>query len=174
MPDLDLLLPGYRVFHALESVVVLLPLALVFIILFDRLFTPCIARVAENRPRNRITQFLQYFGIDSFTILQSKRFTFLWLIRFTYSATVGILSHFLLDLPTHDWISYFRPFFDGPMPSWFTQSIGLVQIPFYGMVMITRARVLWWIFTVGLGIVALYYLRYMKKHQLINKWYQQY
>jgi hypothetical protein len=172
MPDLDLLLPGYRIFHALESLVILLPLALVFVILFDNVLAPRIAVVARRNHRIVVARFLRYFGMDALAVLQSKRVTLHWLIKATYSVLIGILSHFLLDLPTHHWISYLRPFFDGPMPLWFLQSYGFVNIPVFGMFAVTRARVLQWVFSVGFGLVALYCLRYMKKHRLLEKWYQ--
>lgn len=171
IPDLDLLLLGYRIFHALERLVILLPLALVFVILFDKILAPLIALAARSNHRNVFARFLRYCGMDAFAVLKSKRFTPRWLISGTYSTIIGILSHFLLDLPTHHWISYLRPFFDGPMPSWFLQSYGYVNIPFFGMFAVTRARVLQWIFSVGFGLVALYCLRYMKKHQLLEKLY---
>lgn len=168
IPDLDLLLPGYRIFHALESLVILLPLALVFVILFDKIFAPRIAGAANSNQRTVFVRLLCYCGVDAFAVLKSKRFTPRWLVRATYSTVIGILSHFLLDLPTHHWISYLRPFFDGPMPSWFLQSYGFVNTPVFGMVAVTRARVLQWVFSVGFGLVALYGLRYMKKHQLLE------
>ncbi|MCW4040701.1 MAG: DUF4184 family protein [Candidatus Bathyarchaeota archaeon] len=113
MPDLDLLLPGYRVFHAIDSLVILLPLALVFVLLFDNVLAPRIAVVASRNHKSVVGRFPRYFGMDALAVLQSKRVTPHWLIRALYSVFIGILSHFLLDLPTHRWITYLRPFFDG-------------------------------------------------------------
>jgi hypothetical protein len=172
MPDLDLVLPGFRAFHALESVVLLLPLALLFVFLFDTQLAPYIALTAQQPRPGRIARLLMYCGMDTWSLLAAKRFSFRWLFRASYSAIIGILSHFLLDLPTHHWITYFRPFFEGPMPAWFLHSLGFVTIPFYGDFSITRARVLQWVFSVGLGLVTLYCLRYMKKQHLLEKWYQ--
>lgn len=172
IPDLDLLLPGYRVFHAIDSLVILLPLALVFVLLFDNVLAPRIAVVASRNHKSVVGRVLQYFGMDALAVLQSKRVTLHWLIRALYSVFIGILSHFLLDLPTHRWITYLRPFFDGPMPDWFLHFYGFVNIPLYGVFAMTRTRVLQWILSVVFGVVTLYCLRYMKTHQLLKKWYQ--
>jgi hypothetical protein len=172
IPDIDLLLPGYRSFHALEGLVILLPLALVFVILFDNKLAPKIATAAQRPHLGIIAQVLNYCGMEAWDMLASKRFTTHWLIRALFSAVIGILSHFTLDLPTHDWISYLRPFFDGPMPSWFLYSYGFVNIPVFGVFAVTRARILQWVFSVGFGVAALYCLRYMKKRQLLAKLYR--
>lgn len=171
MPDLDLLMPGYRIFHSLGGIVILLPIAMVFVVLFDKILAPWIAFVARSSHTNVGARLLRYCGMDAFHVLKAKRLTPRWLIRAMYSTIIGILSHFLLDLPTHHWMSYLRPFVDGPMPSWFLYSYGSLNIPLYGIVAVTRARVLQWVFSVGFGLVALYCLRYIKQHQLLNKWY---
>ena len=173
MPDLDLLLPGYRVFHDLDSLVILLPVALVLVLFFDKVLAPRIAVVASRNQSSVVTRFLCYFGMDTLGVLKLKRVTPHWVTQATYSILIGILSHFLLDLPTHRWITYLRPFFDGPMPDWFLHVYGFVNIPLYGMIALTRTRMLQWIFSVVLGLITLYCLRYVKTHQLLNKWYQQ-
>jgi hypothetical protein len=172
IPDLDLLLPGNRSFHALESLIVLLPLTYVGVILFNALLAPRLASMAQRPHQGRIGQLLAYFGVETWDVLASKRFTARWFIRATYSAVFGILSHFLLDLPTHDWFSYLRPFIDGPMPPWFLYSYGFVNVPFFGSFAISRARILWWGFTIGLGVTTVCWLRYMKKQHMPTKWYQ--
>lgn len=169
IPDLDLLLPGYRTFHALESLVILLPLTLVIVILVNTQLAGCIASAAHRPSPKWITQLLRYCGMETWGVLACKRFTARWLVKAIYSTFIGILSHFMLDLPTHDWSSYLRPFFEGPMPSWFLYSYGFIDVPLYGLFAVTRARILWWIFTIGLGVVALYCLRYMKNQQLPAK-----
>lgn len=172
IPDLDLLLPGNRSFHTLESLIVLLPLTYVVVILFDTLIAPRLASVAQRPHQGIIGQILAYWGLETWDVLASKRFTARWGIRATYSAVIGVLSHFLLDIPTHDWFSYLRPFIDGPMPPWFLYSYGFVNVPLFGLFAVTRARILWWIFTIGLGATTVYCLRYMKKHHMLTKWYQ--
>jgi hypothetical protein len=172
IPDLDLFLPGYRVFHALDSLLILLPLALVFVLLCDKFLAPRIASTARSSHRNLIARILRYFGMDALGVLVSKRVTLHWRIRATYSAFIGVLSHFLLDLPTHRWITYLRPFFDGPMPDWFLHFYGFVDIPLYGVFAVTRTRVLQWVFSIVFGVITLFCLRYMKTHQLLKKWYR--
>jgi hypothetical protein len=172
IPDLDLLLPGYRSFHALESLVILLPLTYVGVMFFDVVLAPRLASMAQRRYQGMISHILTYWGLETWDVLASKRLTTRWLIRATYSAAIGIMSHFLLDLPTHDWFSYLRPFVDGPMPPWFLYTYGVINVPLLGSFAVTRARVLWWMFTIGLGIMTLYCLRYMKTQHLPAKWYQ--
>ncbi len=172
MPDLDLLLPEYRIFHDLDSLVILLPLALVLVLFFDKVFAPRITIFASRNQSSVVTRLLCYFGMDGLGVLKSKHVTSHWLTQATYSVLIGILSHFLLDLPTHRWITYLRPFFDGPMPDWFLHFYGFVNIPLYGEITVTRTRVLQWILSIVLGVITLYYLRYMKTHQLLDKWYQ--
>lgn len=172
IPDLDLLLPGYRSFHALESLILLIPLTYIVVILFDVVLAPRLASMAQRRHQGMIGDILAYFGLETWEVLASKRFTTRWLIRATYSAGIGIMSHFLLDLPTHDWFSYLRPFVDGPMPPWFLYAYGVINVPLFGSFAVTRARILWWMFTIGLGIMTLYCLRYMNTQHLPVKWYQ--
>ena len=171
IPDLDLLLPGNRSFHALQSLFILLPITYIGVILFNTLLAPHLAAIAQRPHQGKIGQMLNYCGVETWNVLASKRFTAQWFARATYSAVIGILSHFLLDLPTHDWCSYLRPFLDGPMPSWFRYSYGFVNIPFFGSLAISRARILWWGFTIGLGVATVYCLRYMKKQRMPTKWY---
>jgi hypothetical protein len=171
IPDLDLLLPGNRSFHALQSLIILLPLTYIGAILFNTLLAPRLAAIAQHSHQGKIGQMLTYCGVEMWNVLASKRFTARWFARATYSAVIGILSHFLLDLPTHDWFPYLRPISDGPMPSWFLYSYGFVNIPFFGSFAISRARILWWGFTIGLGIATVYCLRYMKKQHMPTKWY---
>jgi hypothetical protein len=171
IPDLDLLLPGNRSFHTLESLIILIPLSCIIVIPFNTLIAPRLASVAQRPHQGRIGQILTYWGLETWDVLATKRFTARWGICAIYSAVIGILSHFLLDLPTHDWFSYLRPFIDGPMPPWFLYSYGFVNVPLIGSFAVTRARILWWIFTIGLGAMTLCCLRYMKKQHLPIKWY---
>jgi hypothetical protein len=84
---------------------------------------------------------------------------------------LGILIHFLLDLPTHGEITYLLPFYDAEMPAWFLQGYGSLNLPFYGVVEVTNYNLLWLLFTLVFGVFALYQLRYIKKHKLMAKWY---
>ena len=172
IPDIDLLLPGYRTWHAFTSVLILLPLTIVGVIFFDTILAPRLAQAAQQLPQRRVTHLLRYFGLEAWDHLASKRFTPRWLIKAIYSTIIGISTHFLLDLPTHDWFSYLRPFSEGPMPPWFLYTYGVINIPLLGPFTVTRARIVWWIFTVILGIIAVYCLRYMKTHQLLSRWYK--
>ena len=172
IPDLDLLVPGKRIFHTLESLIILLPLTYVGVILFNTLLAPRLALIAQRSHQGRIGQILAYCGLETWDVLASKRFTARWFTRATYSAVIGMFSHFLLDLPTHDWFSYLRPFMDSPMPPWFLYSYGFVNVPVIGSFAVTRARILWWGLTIGLGVTTLYCLRYMKKYHMPTKWYQ--
>ena len=97
-----------------------------------------------------------------------ENFSLRWLVKATYSVLAGILSHFLLDLPTHRWIPYLSPFYDGEMPGWFLHKYGELNLPFYGTLGLTNYNLLWILFSIGFGMLALHSICQIRKNQLLT------
>jgi len=161
-----------RTFHSIGDMVYILPLSLALVILFDKVLLPAASFFANGNCLGVFSRCLAFFGVDEWYVLKKKRFTAGWLVKASYSVVLGILSHFLLDLPTHDQITYLLPFYEAEMPAWFLQEYGRLNLPFYGVVEVTNYNLLWLLFTVVFGVFALHQLRYIKKHKLIAKWYR--
>ena len=94
-----------------------------------------------------------------------------WLVKASYSFLVGVLTHFLLDLPSHSSITYLEPFYSADMPAWFLYEYGKMSPPIFGFEDVTNYNLIWLAFTIIFGVIALYQLRYIKKHGLVAKWY---
>jgi hypothetical protein len=161
----------YVLFHSVGGLIYTVPLSLLLVFLFNRFLLPIIAYVASKNRFGPISYLLAFFGFDDFGLVKSMRFSLTWLLKATYSVVIGIFSHFLLDLPTHGYIPYLKPFFSGIMPSWFLIEYSRLNIPFYGIFEVTNYNILWVSFSIILGIIALYNLRYIKKNKLMMKWY---
>jgi hypothetical protein len=161
-----------RTFHSIGEIVYVLPLSLVLVVLFDKVLLPAASFLASNNRLGKISRCLAFFGVDEWYILKKKKINTGWLVKASYSIILGILSHFLLDLPTHYQITYLLPFYEAEMPSWFLQECGRLGLPFYGVVGMTNYDLLWLLFTVVFGVLALYQLRYIKKHKLMAKWHE--
>ena len=149
-----------RGFHSIGELVYTVPISILLVVLFDRVLLPLAAFFAKETRLGMISRLLSFFGIDDYHVLSKKRISIKWGVKATYSVLLGIFSHFLLDLPTHSWIPYLRPFYEGEMPEWF-----LHEYSFFGMAKATNFNLLWFIFSVGFGILALYCMRHMKKHR---------
>ena len=87
---------------------------------------------------------------------------------------IGGLTHLLLDLPAHGTIEIFFPIIL-QSPDFLLYSIidfGSINI---GPIQIDRNLTVYWLIwfieTVITFVIALYLLRYIKKRNLINKWY---
>jgi len=163
----------YDVFHSVGGLIYVVPIALVLVVLFDKVFFPAVGFLASKKSLGFFSQWFAFFGIDEYHVQKRKRISPRWLIKATYSVLIGVLSHFLLDLPTHGEIPYLRPFYDGEMPTWFLSEYSKMDLPIYGVVEVTNYNLLWLFFSVALGILSLYQLRYIKKHGLLRKWLSQ-
>lgn len=161
-----------RGFHSVGELIYTVPISLFLVIIFDKVLLPLAASLAKEEHLGMISQLLAFFGIDEYKVLIRKDISLKWLVKATYSVLLGIFSHFLLDLPTHGCIPYLRPFYDGQMPAWFLYECFKLEIPLYRTVEVRNYDVLWFIFSIGFGILALYCMRYVKKHKLLQKWYQ--
>jgi hypothetical protein len=160
-----------RTFHSVGGMIYIFPLSLVLVVLFDKVFLPAASFLASNNRLGVFSRCLAFFSVDEWYVLKKKKFNIGWLVKASYSVILGILIHFLLDLPTHAEITYLLPFYDAEMPAWFLQEYGSLNLPFYGVVEVTNYNLLWLLFTLVFGVFALYQLRYIKKHKLMAKWY---
>jgi hypothetical protein len=161
----------YYLFHSIGGLVYTVPLSLFLLILFNRVLLPIMAYISSEGRFGIISNLLAFFGFDDFGVVKKKKISLIWLLKATFSVLIGIFSHFLLDLPTHGYIPYLKPFYCGSMPDWFFIEYNRFEIPIYGVFELTNYNILWISFSVILGILAMYNLRYIKKNRLLSKWY---
>jgi hypothetical protein len=160
-----------RTFHSVGEMIYIFPVSLVLVLLLDKVLLPLASFFARNNRLGPFSRCLSFFGVDEWHILKTKKMDARWLVKASYSFVVGVLSHFLLDLPSHDQITYLEPFYSAVMPTWFLREYARLELPLFGFEEVTIYNLLWLVFTVVFGIVALYQLRYIKKHKLMAKWY---
>jgi len=178
VPDLQWFLSPFiaelpsRTFHSLGELVYLVPLSLVFVILLDRVVFPVAAYLAGGNRLGLVSRCLAYFGVDEWYLQKRKKLTARWLVVTSYSVVLGVLTHFLLDLPTHRRITYLLPFYEAEMSAWFLTEYATLNLPLLGAWEVTHYNLLWLLFTVALGPLTLLELRYIKKHGLMLKWNQ--
>jgi len=161
-----------RTFHTIGDMVYTVPLSLVLVILFDKFLSPAASFLASNNHLGLISRCLAFFGVDEWHLQKRKKLSVQWLVKALYSIVLGILIHFLLDLPTHGQITYLLPFYEAEMPPWFLIEYTKLNLPIYGVWEATNYNLLWFLFTVVFGLLTLYQLRYIKKHKLMAKWHQ--
>ncbi|MFX1366309.1 MAG: DUF4184 family protein [Promethearchaeota archaeon] len=161
--------------HSLLGLVIYtIPLAVILTIVFCKYIGPFLAKLAK---KDRIlTKPMKYFGIDEWDSLKKKEYNRKFFIVASYSALIGGLTHLLLDLPAHVTIELFFPLIlQSP-------DILLYSIVDFGPIIIgemqiernlTVFQLLWMVESIIAGIIALYLLRYIKKHELISKWYNE-
>ncbi len=180
LPDINVLFNPFLPFevrnftHSLLGLITLIiPLSIFLTIIFSRNIGPFLAkRAMKNRIRAKP---MKYLGIDKLEPLKNKIIDKRFFVVGFYSALIGGLSHLLLDLPAHKDIELFFPIIlqspeillysiidFGPI------SIGGIQIERN----LTVFSLIWMIETVAFFIIALSYLRHIKKQDLIKKWYE--
>ncbi len=179
VPDLALIFSHFYpnhispyVFHSVGGLIYTIPISLLLIVFSKKALFPAIAFLANGRPSGLLNRWLISLGVSQTKALKSNDSSSQWLIKTTYSVLIGILSHFLLDLPTHSWIPYLSPFYDGEMPEWFMHGYGELNLPFYGTLGLTNYNLLWILFSIGFGILALHSIQRVSKHRLLPKLYQ--
>jgi len=161
-----------RTFHSIGDMVYIVPLSLVLVILFDKNLLPAASFLASNNHLGLVSRCLAFFGVDEWHVLKNKKLSARWLVKAIYSIILGILTHFLLDLPTHSQITYLLPFYEAEMPPWFSFEYTKINLPLFGVWEATNYNLLWFLFTVVCGLLTLYQLRYIKKHKLVAKWHK--
>ena len=177
IPDINVMFNPFLSFefrdftHSLLGLIILvIPLTIFLTILFSKFFGPFLAKMAKNfRP-------MRYLGIDKFENLKKKKFNKKFFIVGIYSALIGGLTHLLLDLPAHENIELFFPLIlQSPeillysIMDYGTFSIGQIELD--GNIRVYD--LIWLIETVVFLIITLYLLRYIKKQDLIKKWYEE-
>ncbi len=179
IPDINVLFNPFLPFdfrnftHSLLGLVLLtVPLTLILTVIFCMNIGPFSANIANKN--SIFSKPLKYFGVDGWDNLKKKKFDKRFFIVASYSAFIGGLTHLLLDLPAHENIEMFFPIIlQSP-------DILLYSIIDFGPVTIGHTQVernltvyglIWVIETLITLVIALYLLRYIKKHKLISKWY---
>ncbi len=181
VPDVNVIFDPFLPFtfrnitHSLLGLLLItLPLTLILTMLFCTYIGPIYANLTK---RNGIlAKPLKYFGIDDWDNLKKKKYNRKFFIVASYSALIGGLTHLLLDLPAHETIEIFFPII---MQS---PEILLYSIKDFGTINIgqnqidadlTVYQLIWFIETLITAVIAVYLLRYIKKHNLISKWYKE-
>ena len=143
-----------------------IPLTLLLVLLFRKNILPYLSQVAKNE--GRLPKSLNYLGIDSWDKLKNKKYDRKSLVIAIYSAFIGGLTHLLLDLPSHEYIELFFPWVIFQSPKLLLYSIGQWQN--YNL---TIYDLIWIIESLITLVLTVYFLRYIKKNNLIGKWYDE-
>ena len=151
-----------------------IPFGIIATLLFSRYIAPFYAKLAR---RNGIfARPLRYFGVDQWSYLKKKRFNKRFWIVAAYSAFIGGITHALLDWPSHEFVELFYPWKVFSSPDFLLYSLvdyGTISFgPFLFEVNLTVYNLLWFLETIITIPIFLLYLRYIKKHNLIKKWYE--
>jgi hypothetical protein len=152
-----------------------IPITSVATFLFAHYIGPLCARIASKK--SRFYTPLRYFGVDQWFYLKNKKYSRKSWIIISYSALIGGITHILLDFPAHKYVSILFPWFVGPNFDFLYYSFidyGTITIgPFTFEANLTLYNFLWFVETIIAFIIALYYLRYIKNHDLIRQWYEE-
>ncbi|MFW9771875.1 MAG: DUF4184 family protein [Candidatus Heimdallarchaeota archaeon] len=152
-----------------------MPLTILLTMLFSRYIGPLSANIAKINIK--IFKPLRYFGVDEWDHLRKKEFNIKFFIIASYSAIIGGLTHLLLDFPSHEKIYLFFPWAILQSPDFLLYSIISHGTFYFGQFQIeanlTVYRLIWSIESLITFILTLYFLRYIKKHNLINEWYEE-
>lgn len=151
-----------------------IPIAMVMTIVFCKYIAPLVGRIASWR--TGIVRPLRYFGVDDWGLLKRKRYTQKWVLVAFYSAMLGGLTHLLLDIPAHADIFLLYPWFSVQVPEallYVIADFGTVTIGTLQITLVLTIYTLIWLLESVLGlVVTLILLRYIKKRQLMQQWYE--
>ncbi|MFX1236911.1 MAG: DUF4184 family protein [Promethearchaeota archaeon] len=171
IPDLCLLMRyifgiDFRgISHSLLGQVLLtIPLTLIATILFSRYIGPFCAKIANRE--GILSKPLKFIGMDDWYLLRNKKIdNHFWIVA-TYSAFIGGITHILLDWPSHRKFEVFYPWIVLSNPEWLLLPLKVLlpliplDIPVY--------RLLWSLETIFLFVISLYYLRFIKRNELLQ------
>lgn len=165
----------YAITHSLIGQLIwTIPLAIIATYIFSRFLGPFCARIASKK--GKLYEPLRYFGVDQWKHIKNKNYSRNSWIIITYSALIGGITHILLDWPAHKYVYLLYPWIVGPNFDFLFYSIvdyGMITIgPFTFEANLTLYNLLWVVESIITLIIALYYLRYIKKHDLIRIWYE--
>lgn len=179
IPDLGILFDYFSPFSVrnithsfLGQLIYTIPLTIILTMLFCTYIGPKAARIAKRK--SKVYAPLRFFGLDGWENLSRKKFNSKFFIVATYSALIGGLTHIIIDLPAHGQNPLFFPIimqnpdfllysFIDPGPIY----IGPIRIDRN----LTVYQIIWFVEDNIMLIMSVYLLRYIKKHELINKWY---
>ncbi|MFX0105609.1 MAG: DUF4184 family protein [Candidatus Hodarchaeota archaeon] len=181
IPDLNVIFDPFSVFsfrnitHSLLGLILFtIPLTIIFTIIFCKYIGPFCSNIAKKN--GILFKPMKYFGVDEWDNLKKKKYNQRFFLVAIYSAFIGGLTHLLLDLPAHEQIEIFFPLIlQSP-------DILLYSIIDFGPITIgplqfdrnlTVFQLIWTIETLITLVIALYLLRYIKKCNLISKWYKE-
>ncbi len=181
VPDLSLvirrLIPFnfYSLSHSLLGQILWsIPLGIILTILFNRYIAPFSAKLAKRT--GIFAKPLRYFGVDQWSYLKNKKFNKRFWIVAAYSVMIGGITHVLLDWPSHEFVQLFYPWAVFPNPDFLLYSIanyGTVSFGSYSFeANLTIFNLLWFLETLVTIPIFFYYLRRIKKDNLIEKWYE--
>jgi hypothetical protein len=150
------------------------PLAVLTTLLFCRVIAPFCAKIASRN--SLIFGPLRYFGIDEWKHLKNKKLSKKFWVVAVYSAIIGGITHLLLDLPSHGDIHIFFPWIVWQSPDFLLYTLvdfGMIPMGSYqAHAQLTVYDLIWLIESLITLLISLYYLRYIKTRNLIEKWYE--
>jgi len=182
-PDLSILFepfmysfPFRHITHSFLGLLIwVAPITIMLTIIFSRYIGPRISKIAMKE--GRIYRLVAYFGFDELFHLKKKRFNKHFYIVAFYSALIGGLTHFLIDLPAHGIIELFFPWTVFSHPEFLFITIFDFGLPplvidrWQINSVITLFELIWYIEDLILMVISLFLLRMIKKHKLIESWY---
>lgn len=151
------------------------PLVIIATYIFSKYLSSFIAKIASKK--SKIFQLLRYFGVDQWKYIKDKKFSWQLLFVITYSAFIGGMFHILLDWLSHSNVYILYPWIYGPNYEFLSYSIvnwGIITIgTFTFEANLTIYNFLWYLESIIGLVISLYYLRIIKKKDLILTWYKE-
>ena len=153
VPDLTIFIVLRHATHSLLGQIYwTVPLTLLLTMIFNRYIAKFLSNISKKE--GFIPKLFQYFGLDEWGLVKSKKFDKHFFIVASYSALIGGLTHILLDFPSHPYVELFYPW---------------TIIRLYEFLWISG--VIWVVEDLILFITSLYLLRRIKKKDLIRSWH---
>lgn len=181
VPDLSLIIRRlipfnfYSLSHSLLGQILWsIPLGIILTIIFSRYIAPFSAKLAKRT--GIFAKPLRYFGVDQWSYLKNKKFNKRFWIVASYSIMIGGITHVLLDWPSHEFVQLFYPWTIFPNPDFLLYSLvnyGTISFGSYSFeANLTIFNLLWFLETLVTIPIFFFYLRRIKKDNLIKKWYK--
>ncbi|MFX0021984.1 MAG: DUF4184 family protein [Candidatus Hermodarchaeota archaeon] len=156
----------------LGQLIYTIPLTIIITMLFCAYVGPLIARIVKRK--SKLYSPLKFFGLDQWEHLSRKKFNSKFFFVASYSALIGGLTHIIIDFPAHGQNPLFFPIIM-QNPDFLLYSIVDFGPVYIGPIRIDRNltvyQIFWFVEDTITLILSLYLLRYIKKYELIKKWY---
>jgi len=177
LPDFEVLLNNLglsnntHIFHSLIGLLILIiPFGLVLTLVSHFLIVE-FNNYLQSRQLNGKIEILS--KIVNYYFDNKLQITNKYLITATISIFIGGLSHFVLDLPSHEFSYIFLPFFTIQLPEPFLillYDVGTLRLPFTSKDMNIYVHVvIWFIETLLLGLISVYYMIKLAKEPFQKK-----